>query len=70
MESLFLTEVLRRTGQQLDLQALWRGATSPDRVTTLQKVLCDASLDNRVSSFAGISWRIKPSDGLEPSTPS
>jgi hypothetical protein len=36
----------------------------------LTEVLCDARSDNRPSRFAGISFVLEPSDGLEPSTPS
>jgi hypothetical protein len=46
------------------------GAASSTWSGPPREVLCAACLDNRTSRFAGTSWRIEPSDGLEPSTPS
>jgi hypothetical protein len=70
LETLRLKEVLRRPGQQAHLQALCGRRSERDVVRTPREVLCAACLDNRTSRFAGTSWRIEPSDGLEPSTPS
>jgi hypothetical protein len=70
-DPLLLTEVLRRTQQQLDLQALCgrRGEldTGREAIGRCSAVLAQTTKTGR---FAGIFLILEPSDGLEPSTPS
>jgi hypothetical protein len=69
--SLRLREVLRRAAQHVDLQALFvrrdELGSGPDGTA---EVLSGAASDNKNPRFPGISFLPKPSDGLEPSTPS
>ena len=64
-------EVLRRTGQHYDLQALCgRRGDLDSGFRRCREVLRDAGSDNRTGQFAGDFLLLEPSDGLEPSTPS
>ena len=70
-EPLRTREVLCGTGHQVDLRALCRGRDELDQWSRrCREVLRIAIKDNKNPRFPGISSLLKPSDGLEPSTPS
>jgi hypothetical protein len=71
VESLPLREVLRRTGARVEFAGIceYRGEFESGRDGKAE-VLCGAPSDNKNPRFTGIFLSLKPSDGLEPSTPS